>query len=118
MDPLQTSHAQHGARKFLSLKDFRCSIAQALTKAGKGSVRKRGRPTLDDNSPAEKSHRVVTGPIMDVHFDGLRHWPTHTDQKQRCQYCSSGYSRIFCSKCKVSLCLNKNNNCFMRFHCK
>ena len=110
---------QHGAKKFLSLKDFRCSVAQALTKAGKGSRRKRGRPSLDDNSPAEKkSHRVVTGPIEDVRFDGIRHWPSHTERKQRCKYCPNGYSRIFCSKCKVSLCLNKNNNCFIRFHSK
>ena len=109
---------QHGARKFLSLKDFRCCIAQALTKAGKGLRRKRGRPSLDDDSPAEKCHRVGTGPIEEVRFDGIRHWPTHSERKQRCKYCPSGYSRILCSKCKISLCLNKNNNCFMRFHSK
>ncbi len=110
---------QHKENKFLRLKDFRCSIALALCKAGKGSKKRRGRPSLEDNSKSKKRQKTAAPqPIYDVRYDEIGHWPATGEKKQRCKYCPKGYTRIYCCKCMVGLCLNKNNNCFKQYHCK
>ncbi len=105
---------QNGKTKYMPLKDFRCSIAQALTKAGKISRKKRGRPSLEDDYPKHKRQQVL--PVADIRYDQIRHWPTHLENKQRCKYCPTGYTRISCSKCKIGLCLKRNDNCITKYY--
>ena len=45
-------------------------------------------------------------------------WAVYTKRRMRCRFCPSGYTRVECSKCKIGLCLNERNNCFMSFHTK
>jgi len=109
---------QHGKTKkqCMGLKDFQCQIACALTKASKKIQRKRGRPSNDSPAPPKRAKPQPAKPVSDVQYDGLDHWPVHTECKLRCKFCPKGWTRISCSKCGLPLCLNKNNNCFLKFH--
>lgn len=52
-------------------------------------------------------------------FDGMNHWPEHDEKYSRSVCKWSGCNQrthVFCTKCKVSLCFNKNRNCFRHFH--
>ena len=109
---------QHGKNKYLPLKDFRCMIAHALTKAGKCEGKKRGRPSLDAVPLAPKRKKPDVRPIDDIRFDNVAHWPAHSEKRQRCKLCSTGFTRTVCTKCNVGLCFTKTNNCFIRFHNK
>ncbi|CAK8678001.1 unnamed protein product [Clavelina lepadiformis] len=110
--------AQNNQPSYLPLKDFRSSIASALTLAGKQKIKKRGRPSLNDESTCSSKKTKKALPVTDVRYDGLHHWPHHIAKRMRCRYCPSGYTRVQCSKCLVGLCLNERNNCFMAFHTK
>ena len=112
---------QHGKGKqlIMGLKNFQCQVATSLTKAGKQIQRKRGRSSSDVSTPpAKKRGPAAARPVADIQYDGMEHWPLHSDNKVRCKYCPKGWTRIICSKCSVGLCLNKHNNCFLKFHTK
>lgn len=98
---------------YMPLRDFKLRIASSLMKA---NVRKRGRPSLDEDVPRKRNAVTVPRPSSDDRFNGFNHWPMHIDEKKRCRHCSSGFTRTQCSKCRMALCLNKNNNCFVDFH--
>ena len=85
-------------RKVLSLKDFRCSIASALTRAGKPQGKKRGRPSLEENTKKVKDSWVEVAPVADVRYDNMEHWPSHTEKKVHCKLCCTGYTRVKCQK--------------------
>lgn len=112
---------QNNEARRLPLKDFRSSIASALTLAGKTTTKKRGRPSSLNNEisslPGPKKSKTVL-PVADVRYDNLGHWGVYVKKRMRCRYCPSGYSRVQCSKCKIGLCMNERNNCFMAFHTK
>ena len=95
------------------LKKFRQEIATSLLL--KNRVTKRGRPS-HENAPISKIRRpVALRPQEDVRFDQTAHWPIHAS-KGRCRNCTSGWSRMKCSKCKVILCWTAERNCFLDFH--
>lgn len=122
----------------MDLLTFRNTIAEALILMeetnSSSTTRKRGRPRSipseeedgDEDEPQShpekkaKKANQETRPVSDVRYDGFAHWPNYIEgREQRCKLegCK-GRSRIQCSKCQVTLCVNKHNNCFVTFHQK
>lgn len=50
-----------------------------------------------------------------VRRDGLDHVPTW-ETRQRCKHCVGHFAHVYCGKCKVHLCLNKDRSCFEAYH--
>lgn len=110
-----------------SLLKFSLEVADALILENKaapsaGNVGKPGRP------PKRKSVEVVCDsklgrkpvtpcPNNSIRTDQFGHWPVFKEgEKGRCRKCKTGYSRVFCCKCHVCLCLTSQRNCFMEYH--
>ena len=111
---------QRGETTYMRLSEFRADIACCLCKIGVQSHAKRGRPSDTERALQLKIQRsAVTSyvPPKDVRLDGASHWPLYQEIRQRCKYppCKS-FSYIKCQKCGLHFCLNKNNNCFLKFH--
>ena len=94
----------------MTLLQFRLNIAECLIKHNTNPLDKAtvGKPrrSLQNASPA------------DIRFDGVGHFPVWKDKRQRCKFsgCAKCFSYVFCEKCEVSLCLNKQRNCSRRYH--
>ena len=58
---------------------------------------------------------MVPKPIADIRFDEIHHWPEFGDKLNRCRVCSM-LSFVYCSKCRIYLCLQKERNCFKQFN--
>ena len=54
-------------------------------------------------------------PAVDIRYDGIYHWPEFGDKRSRCRMCSM-LSFVYCSKCQIYLCLQKERNCFKQFN--
>nr|CAI5842448.1 unnamed protein product [Callosobruchus analis] len=79
---------------------------------GKTVERKRGSPI----PLIPKRKCLEYRPTDMVRTDNVGHWPSHTNERERCKRPScTGKSRTMCEKCQVNLCLNKDN-CFRTFH--
>ena len=114
-------------RQQLSLLKFSTAIADGLVSANKvqpaATPSKPGRPTkrksCDTETPAKCGKKpTVPMPEGNSRFDQIGHWPEHQSNRGRCRHCENGYSQVFCSKCKVCLCLRNGRNCFKEFHMK
>lgn len=118
---LYRRHTRQRGENHLDFLKFTGSIAETMTKIGQNiPVRRRGRPSHSDDANEETfsiRRQRTFAPQMDVRFDGQEHWPCSIT-KGRCMKCHTGNSRWQCSKCKVRLCLNTNNNCFTSYHLK
>lgn len=94
----------------LQLLEFRNDIAECLMKCGTNplAIRSPGRPM---------QQAMQYGPPVDVRLDGVGHVPKW-NERQRCKNsaCEDRFSHFVCVKCNVSLCLNKNRNCFLSYH--
>ena len=124
-------------RNRLDLLDFTNSIGEALLKCDTvvpSDVRKRGRPRMDQEvqepevqdpgvqvtTPKKRLYRRIHVPD-EVRYDCLNHWPqilSNTEDevtRKRCVVCSKK-SRTYCTKCEVSLCIKRNENCFIKYH--
>ena len=116
----------------LPLVDFTLEIAEGLISANKSisvatSSGKPGQPTkrksseAPNPSAASKVGRKPTtpSPCNDSRFDQLGHWPKPTkDNRSQCRHCKDGFSKIFCAKCNICLCLREGKNCFVEYHCE
>ena len=58
---------------------------------------------------------VTPSPHDAVRTDQYGHWPVFRN-KGRGRKCKTGYSRVYCSKCNICLCLTSQRNCFLEFH--
>jgi len=98
--------------KPMSLYTFITNIASGLVEV-KAKI---GRP-LGNTPPNNKRALAVKRPADDVRKDGESHLPDWSSKRQRCKMnnCDS-LSYIYCLKCGVHLCLNKDRNCFLEFH--
>ena len=114
-------------RQQLPLLKFSTAIAEGLISANKvqpqATAGRPGRPTKRKSCDVEtraKCGKTATVPMPNevARFDQLGHWPEHQSNRGRCRNCKSGYSQVFCSKCKVCLCLRNGSNCFKDFHMK
>ena len=107
------------ARKRKSLMNFSCEIAEALIYADKGPEKPtQGRPSKRASlecAPTVGKRPSNPLPVADVRYDNIAHWPAPTHDKKRCRVCHA-YGRMTCEKCKVSLCLLPDRNCFKKFH--
>lgn len=101
----------------LELADMLISVNKAapsdhnLGKAGRPPKRK----SLEVGDSKLGRKPVTPSPNDAVRTDQYGHWPIFQD-KGRCRKCKTGYSRVFCSKCKICLCLTSQRNCFLEFH--
>lgn len=106
----------------MDLLEFRTQIAESLCKEGKDTTaRKRGRPStssIQQKYEIKKKRGPTTSiPSTNVRQDGMHHWPVIKPTRQRCKKPNyKGQTNVFCEKCEVNLCLNKNSNCFKDFH--
>ena len=99
-------------KNIIQLLEFQTRIADSLLREKKVS---RGRPRSD--TPVVKKKRcAVNAPAREICLDNVGHLPNFSEKQQRCKHCKSGYSRIFCEKCQVHLCLVTSRNCFYSFH--
>ena len=117
-------HQEQGTDKkeVLPLRKFQAACACALTSAGKGKKRTRGRPSLEEQEILEANRsqkKRYVGVPEDVQKDEFDHFPMYDPTRQRCKVCprkNSAFSHIKCMKCNTHLCLNKHRNCFVTFH--
>jgi hypothetical protein len=111
---------KHNDAVHMPLADFKIAIADALCKAGKTVTPKRGRPSNGlQQKIDEKKKRVPAAemPQAEVRQVGFCHYPIWRDTRGRCKLrdCKEK-SFVACEKCEVTLCLNKDRNCFKAFH--
>lgn len=102
-------------------------MAQDLINVGKtASPRRRGRPATNENvctTPrCSKVKKVYSEkPSYNIRTDTVDHLADFDDKKiaTRCKYkdCKRR-THMFCSKCKIHLCLDSKNKCFRDFHLK
>ena len=119
----------HGNNKPLDLLNFCDEVGDALllssSRALSSSKNAIGRPRRSSDQPHSEpppQNRKTTEwrPCSDVRYDEVRHWPILVGgigKRCKLEKCT-GQSRIQCEKCKVSLCLNQDKNCFKKFHIK
>lgn len=117
-------------KNIMDLIHFRQNVAEGLILAGKMPEKKRGRPPSASPSavplaspsasnsagPSSMAKKQVR-PIEDIRYDNIGHFPSFCDNIARCKgsKCESR-TYIQCIKCKVSLCITRNHNCFIDFH--
>ena len=130
MAPLQKALQTNGIKKtyIMSLVNFILLIAEALISTGQiieNDIPTRpGRPkkrSIEETSQVQKVGRkpAVPQPCTDIRFDREDHWPQPRGYiMSRCRHCTGGYSKIYCSKCNVCLCLRSCKNCFAEYHTK
>lgn len=114
-------------KQVLDLIHFRQNLAEALILSGKLRAKKRGRPTSTPSSPSLVVNnpmiaavtRKQVRPVEDVRFDNIGHMPIFSEKIGRCKKadCKSR-TYIQCTKCNVSLCISRDQNCFQYFHTK
>uniref|UniRef100_A0A2H1VR69 SFRICE_028309 n=1 Tax=Spodoptera frugiperda TaxID=7108 RepID=A0A2H1VR69_SPOFR len=105
----------------LNLCKYRLELANSLCNLGvQGNSTKRGCPS-SSSLEAELQLKKKRGPAQtmppkDVRQDKTDHWQKWGD-RDRCKYPNcKGYTFTYCEKCRVSLCYNRDNNCFYKFH--
>lgn len=103
--------------KELRLVDFKLEVADALFSFNTKAAPERGRPSLEKQI-LEKRRRPNAQPIppTDTRLDLTDHWTT-MDKKGRCKMPNcTGQTRMFCTKCKINLCITSDKNCFFDYH--
>ena len=103
-------------RQMPCLLKFSSALGNALIQANKPvHVHRPGRPSKHAScgncENAQSKRASVPTPCLDIRYDQIGHWPEPVDKKDRCHLCQA-YSRTKCSKCKLSLSLLKDRNCF------
>jgi hypothetical protein len=116
----------------LDLLNFVASISESLIKCQKSveNQRQPGRPPSrnptpdsisplrdiqESEEPPSRRRRTTTNVQDDVRLDQIGHYPEYREKKSRCTHCSRPM-RMGCAKCKVGLCVEKDRNCFLKFH--
>lgn len=112
------------ARNIMTLAEFRTELAESLCKYQAPILEnRRGRPSFSRlEESATKRTRTTraneqTMPPTVVRFDNVGHERQYADKRNKCKYnnCRK-LTSVLCAKCHVSLCNNRNNNCFDTFH--
>ena len=104
----------------IKLLDFRRLVAQGLLALGKPP--KVGRPlSVSTPGPSKKRKSIQYSVPSSTRKENVGvHLPFYCDKRGRCEVCASekveSRSNIKCSYCQVSLCLNKERNCFVMYH--
>lgn len=104
--------------KQMRLIDFKLEVADVMFSYGSVEPNKRGRPTSLESLIQTKRSKPNSSnaPPKDIRLDKTDHW-TIIDKKGRCKLPNcSGQTKMYCSKCKVNLCLTAEKNCFYNYH--
>lgn len=108
-------------KRQMDLLAFRTNISEHLVYVNQTVRKKRGRPSLEEleevTTKARKREQVR--PSKAVRTDAVDHLPDVDSQKEasRCKEKGcKGKTHVFCTKCKVHLCLLSYRNCFKSFH--
>ena len=98
--------------KHVKLSVFQARVATALIE----TKRPVGRPS-SSRLPGPPARKICKrkGPVDDVRKDGLDHLPDWAVRRERCQHCNA-HAHLKCMKCDVSLCVNKDRNCFYAYN--
>ncbi|KAL3187008.1 hypothetical protein MRX96_026102 [Rhipicephalus microplus] len=102
--------------KYTNLRHFQASVAEGLIAAGKRPV---GRLSLSQQQATKKRKAAVKPPESNVHLDVVSHMPIWSSSRLRCKSCpwqKHSFSFVYCVKCEVHLCFNKDRNCFATYH--
>lgn len=100
--------------KVLKLRSFQGLVAKGLIEVG---TRKRGRPSLQDDTTSPQPPRFVRiYHSQDARLDQFAHWPVKEEHRRRCAVCKDLKTEMHCEKCEVPLCINKKRNCFKDYH--
>jgi len=105
------------------LLDFKLALSESLCKEGQVISRKRGRPSSSSavegayQRKKKSGHNTKQIPQKSIRMDNVDHFPLYQEKRGRCRLpgCMSA-PYIYCKKCEVYLCLDKNKNCFLAFH--
>ena len=106
----------HKDQKFLL--QFSLELSDALILANKvnpSSSRRQPSKRRSSKTPSTRKKPTQVLPVTDVRFDQVAHEPSPTTNKNQCRLCSMT-CRMQCSKCKISLFLLADCNCFVDFH--
>lgn len=106
--------------KPVPLKSFHLEVAYSLKQVNKTPSRV-GCPASSSTPTVTRHHcnnpRVPT-PMLDNCYDNYAHWLQRGKQRGQCNLWPKGVSKWRYEKCKVFLCLNGNQSCFVEFHQK
>lgn len=107
----------HRQAASMRLIDFKLEVADVLFSSSSAKSMQRGRPSLEKQIEMKRRKpNAQSAPHKDIRLDMMDHW-TVMDKKGRCKLPNcSGQTRMFCSKCKVNLCLTAEKNCFYSYH--
>ena len=108
-------------KEYLPLYQYKMEVALALMYAesfdrplsAAAILLRRGYQEAENGDPVGDAD-----PAEAVRLDGHNHWPQNVAQQQRrCKLpgCKQR-SVVWCTKCRVYLCLKKDRNCFIEYH--
>lgn len=95
---------------------FKAFLAQIADNLANSSKRPVGRPSLDNIEPPPNVCRIQANLSRDTRKDGVDPMAKWNEKRQKCFHCKTGFSYISCKKCNIWLCLNKDRNCFKKYH--
>lgn len=106
----------------LKLNGSHMQLSSFQSQAANGLIqfqRPRGRPSdVNATPPTNKRPSTVEHrPNADVRLDQTGHFPLWTT-RGRCKAACPGFTFVYCVKCKLHLCFNKDRNCFTNYHTK
>lgn len=103
--------------KPMRLIDFKLEIADTLFSFKSVQPLARGRPRIEAQIQEKRlKPNYHMPPPKDTRLDRIDHWTTIA-KKGRCKFPNcSGQTRMYCTKCKVNLCLTAEKNCFYNYH--
>lgn len=109
-------------KDILDLIHFRGYVAETFIIRGSTTHKKRGRPSGDGPSPKIHPKRAAcVTPVEDIRFDKVDHWPEYSEKKHQDRCKNEGCKKktyIYCGKCRIPLCIQRESNCFRNFHSK
>ena len=105
------------------LMDFKLAISESLCKKQQVVSKRRGRPSSSSavegayQRKRKIGHNTHPIPQKSIRMDNVDHFPLVKEKRGRCRLpgCTSA-PYIYCMKCEVYLCLDKNKNCYLAFH--
>lgn len=103
----------------MDLLAFRMKLADQLVRTPT-TARRSTRLAPDDQADSKKTVRDKEYRTdKRVRYDDQGHYPEYSKTRLRCKLETCNLkSQMVCRKCKVHLCLNRNNNCFTAYHTK
>lgn len=106
-------------KRMMTLADFRLKLSVTLCKLNHVS-RNVGRPPTEVSRKIDlkrKHPSCCPIPPKEARLDKVDHWPQWFQKRLQCKMPQcNGYTFLKCSKCRISLCCNKQRNCFRQFH--